>query len=140
MVRILGSASHEAEDVIQETWIRAIQSLSRFHWRSQFRTWLCSIALNCCREFKRNEIPRAASDPQMLSVVMPKHPDVSDIERCVIELPDGCREVLVLHDIEGYTHKEIAEYLEISEGTSKSQLARARSKLRQMLKPQKEIS
>ena len=57
----------------------------------------------------------------------------SDLERAISELPDGYREVLVLHDVEGYTHKEIAAMLGIEEGTSKSQLSRARRAMRTLL-------
>ena len=140
VLRILGSKREDAEDVIQETWIRAVQALKKFDWRSQLHTWLCSIALNCCREWKRKNIPSTDIDVLTLASVSTEHFYSSEIEKCLMELPDGSREVLVMHDIEGYTHKEIGALLEISEGTSKSQLFRARSMMRQKLKPHKEIS
>lgn len=138
-MRFLGRRSEDAEEALQETWIRAMEGLPRFRWDSSLRTWLCGITINCCRELMRRSPP---------STVLPEQSDNAataflfdaDVESCVRSLPDGCREVLVLHDIEGYTHLEIGERLQISEGTSKSQLSRARAKMREMLRVHKEIS
>jgi len=138
-LRILGYNSGDAEDAVQETWIRAVEGIAEFRWRSSLRTWLAGIALNCCREIKRRS-PQVMVDLSGVPGSAQNYRFTSDVERCVARLPDGCREVLVLHDIEGYTHKEIAESLQISEGTSKSQLFRAREKMRGMLKSFKEIS
>jgi RNA polymerase sigma-70 factor (ECF subfamily) len=60
---------------------------------------------------------------------------ILDLESLIRKLPDGCREVLLLHDIEGYTHEEIGNFLNIQNGTSKSQLFEARRKLRRWLSP-----
>lgn len=139
-LRILGHTPQDAEDVVQEAWIRAIRRLADFRWESSFRTWLSGIALNCCREISRNRPTMELKAVSAENVSTNGRTFQSDIEMCVSNLPDGCREVLVLHDIEGYTHKEIAEKMEITEGTSKSQLFRARTKLRAMLKPFQEIS
>jgi len=134
--RLLGG-DQDAEDVLQETWIRAMRRLESFRWESSLRTWLCAILLNCCREVRRNRSPQA--DPEALSQ-FPSPPglgpaEASQLERSVHSLPDGCREVLVLHDIEGYTHEEISSLLAIAVGTSKSQLSRARQTLRAQLEP-----
>jgi RNA polymerase sigma-70 factor (ECF subfamily) len=141
VLRIVGGKSEDAEELVQETWIRAIIQLPNFRWESSLKTWLCAIALNCCREIARSnqrkkELKLVKSD----SIPAKNSSGFSDIEKCISNLPEGCREVLVLHDIEGYTHKEIAGMMEITEGTSKSQLFRARAKLREMLKPFQEIS
>lgn len=134
--RLLGG-EQDAEDALQETWIRAVRRLESFRWESSLRTWLCAILLNCCREARRNRSPQA--DPEAVSHfpgpagLVPA--EAAQLEALVRRLPDGCREVLVLHDLEGYTHEEIGALLGIAEGTSKSQLSRARQTLRAWLSP-----
>jgi RNA polymerase sigma-70 factor (ECF subfamily) len=120
-----------AEDVLQETWIRACERLADYGGRSALRTWLCGIAVNCCRELQR---ARARADPEPHAPAADTAPELRlDLARHVAELADGYREVLVLHDVEGWTHEEIAAGLGIEVGTSKSQLARARRALRRRL-------
>jgi RNA polymerase sigma-70 factor (ECF subfamily) len=116
-----------AEDVVQETWIRAVKNLERFQWRSAFSSWLIGIGLNCNRE---QRIVREESWHSSTIAVEPDLDAPLDLESLIRRLPDGCREVFVLHEIEGYTHEEIAEFLKIGNGTSKSQLFEARKKLR----------
>ena len=127
--RLLGDRDRDAADVLQESWLRAIPKLGTFRYEASLRTWLCGFVVNCCRERFRavlfEPIDVAPSLP-------PAEPDV-DLERALRALPDGYRAVIVLHDIEGYTHREIAGVLGIEEGTSKSQLSRARSVLRHRL-------
>lgn len=133
-LRLQGDAD-EANDVVQEAWIRALRGLERFAWKSALRTWLSGIVLNCCRERwvargesleEAPELHPAPADPADLRV---------DLERAIAALPTGYRTVVVLHDIEGYTHEEIAAQLGVEPGTSKSQLARARRDLRRRLAP-----
>jgi RNA polymerase sigma-70 factor (ECF subfamily) len=141
VLRVLGHRPEDAEEVVQETWIRAITRLANFRWESSLKTWLSAIALNCCREISRSNKPTMELKLVTSDAIRAKDSqNLYDVEKCISILPDGCREVLVLHDIEGYTHKEIARMMEITEGTSKSQLFRARAKLREMLKPFQEIS
>jgi RNA polymerase sigma-70 factor (ECF subfamily) len=128
-LRFMSGSSADAEDVIQETWIRAAERFSGFRWESSLRTWLCGIVINCSRDLqsklKRHEIsPETITHQNFIS---------SDLERLIHKLPAGYREVLVLHDIEGYTHQEISVHLGIQEGTSKSQLFQARKWLRERL-------
>lgn len=132
--RLLGG-EQEAEDVLQETWIRAVRRLGDFRWESSLRTWLCAIVVNCCREARRHRSPRAdwGSVSQFPSPAGLGPVEVSRLEGLVRGLPDGYREVLVLHDLEGYTHDEIGSLLGIASGTSKSQLSRARQTLRAQL-------
>jgi RNA polymerase sigma-70 factor (ECF subfamily) len=140
-LRILGGRRDDAEEVVQETWIRAVTKLENFRWESSLRSWLCSIVWNHCREVMRKNSKMIKTQSAMQVTISRNIPSSkSDIERAIASLPDGCREILVLHDLEGYTHKEIAESMRISEGTSKSQLFRAREKLRAMLNPNKEVS
>lgn len=132
VLRFLGRADG-AEDVLQETWVRATTRLPTFRWGASLRTWLTGIAVNCCRERFR----RAGPVPTLDDVPEPAHVSQDDVrvdlEAALRELPDGSRAVLLLHDVEGYTHAEIGRLLEIDEGTSKSQLFRARSKVRKRL-------
>jgi RNA polymerase sigma-70 factor (ECF subfamily) len=136
-LRLGGGDEPWAEDLVQQAWIRAVESLPGFQWRSAFRTWLSGIAINCAREGWRArrlslEVPW---DPDAHAVARPG-PDVGtrmDLERGIAGLPHGCRQVLVLHDVEGFTHEEVAGLLGIEVGTSKSQLFHARRRLRAYL-------
>ncbi len=123
-----------ADDIIQTTWIRAIKRLEGFRWRSSLRTWLTGILINCSRETRREQrLPEALGEDGPgggLSGDTGNVPERIDLERAVASLPDGYREVLILHDIEGYGHREIAGLLGINEGTSKSQLSHARAAVR----------
>lgn len=131
-----GSAS-DAEDVVQETWVRAVHRLDRFRWQSSLETWLCGIAQNLCRElFRRSrtrEEKEAAAPPPPERTVSLTGSLRLDLEKAMALLPDGYRSILVLHDVEGWTHREIAQSLGISDGTSKSQLFEARRRVRTML-------
>lgn len=141
--RLLGGPGRGAEDAVQEAWLRAASRFGAFRWDSSLRTWLAGIAVRCCREAIRSrrtetlaetieslDEPRGgASAPSQ----QPRSVERVDLERALARLPDGYREVLVLHDVEGYTHGEIATLLEIEEGTSKSQLSRARRQIRASL-------
>jgi RNA polymerase sigma factor (sigma-70 family) len=129
-LRLLGRSRAGTDDVVQETWLRAAARLGEFSWRSSLRTWLMGIVINCTREALRKEKPFAGSyDNSLDPPILPAGPDL-DLERAVCSLADGYREVLVLHDVVGFTHEEIAERLGIEAGTSKSQLSRARQALR----------
>lgn len=129
-LRMTGGAVADAEDVVQEAWIRAAGSLDRFQWSSSLRTWLSGITVNCCREILR----RRAAQPQLREELeTPSSPPVVGLEQLIQRLPDGCREVFILHEMEGYTHEEIGASLGIAAGTSKHQLFRARRKLRESL-------
>lgn len=134
VLRILGGGDPEAEEAVQMTWVLAVQNLSGFRWESSLRTWLSGIALNACREIRRRRIRDRlplGSEVREATAALPREDHVRmDLQRAVDSLPEGYREVLILHDIEGYTHEEIAGLLGIDEGTSKSQLSRARRELR----------
>lgn len=135
-LRMLGYAQADAEDVVQDTWIRAVSRLDGFRWESSFRTWLIGIGLNLSREVLRRRARRSTTELTEAvtpSVLPPRLGDRVDLERAIAELPDGSRAVLVLHDIEGFTHEEIGRQLGIAAGTSKSQLFQARRALRAKL-------
>ena len=137
VVRLLGGNTAEAEDVIQESWVRAAQKLDGFEWRSTLRTWLTGIALNCARNRYRTNAREAERHTEVtelpVATPMERNIEVIELERAVAQLPQGYREVLLLHDVYGYTHEEVGEILGIESGTSKSQLSRARSTLRRRL-------
>ena len=129
-LRLTGGDRAEAEDLVQETWVRALTGLRTFRAQSALRSWLCGVLVNVRRGRIRADW-RVVDVPDVEPIAMsPRHDDAIDIERAIAALPEGARDVYVLHDVQGYTHREIAELLGIVEGTSKSQLNRARSLLR----------
>jgi RNA polymerase sigma-70 factor (ECF subfamily) len=130
--RLMGGESSEVEDIIQDAWLRAVRGLGEFGWRSSLRTWLSSIVLNCCRERWR-ERPETSSEGIDAPAVGGDLHLRMDLEAALAGLPPGYRAVLILHDVEGYTHDEIGERLGIQAGTSKSQLFHARRALREKL-------
>ncbi|HEX7252623.1 MAG TPA: RNA polymerase sigma factor [Thermoanaerobaculia bacterium] len=123
-----------AEEIVQEAWVRAAQSLPSFRWESRLRTWLSGVVVNSWRDRARargrEESWEAGFDSIPADVTTSER---LDLERAVAQLPDGFRAVLLLHDVEGFTHLEIATLLGIEAGTSKSQLARARQAVRRRL-------
>jgi RNA polymerase sigma factor (sigma-70 family) len=123
-----------AEDVVQEAWIRAITHLHEFKWKSSFRTWITGIAINCSREYmKRMNRLDFNIHETMDTAAMARMEAALDLHRVLALLPTGYREILLLHDLEGFKHEEIATLLGISEGTSKSQLFHARNAVKKIL-------
>lgn len=141
VLRLMGGVEADAEDVLQDAWTRAGTALAGFRWESSFGTWLTGIAINSARSVYRSRGRREwVSVDEISPVAPPPHAERLDLERAIALLPTGYRAVLVLHDVEGYTHEEIGEQLGIATGTSKSQLFSARRALRAMLSPRKELS
>ncbi len=122
-----------ADDLVQETWIAAIENLEHFAWKSSLRTWLTAILLNKYRDnLKRKKDYESLAGVQTLDNKL--QGDLSmDIRKAILQLSDGYRKVLILHDLEGFKHEEISELLGISAGTSKSQLFHARRAMRHLL-------
>jgi RNA polymerase sigma-70 factor (ECF subfamily) len=134
--RLLGGSRHDAEDAVQETWIRAVRGLGGFRWDAAFGTWLCGIAIRVAQDaIRRRQRGREDLWDERFDPPLPEVPlgERIDLERAIALLPDGYRTVVVLHDVEGLPHDDIALRLEISAGTSKSQLHRARRMLRALL-------
>jgi RNA polymerase sigma-70 factor (ECF subfamily) len=127
-MRLVGFRRDAADDAVQEAWLRAVRDLRRFRWESALRTWLLGITVRCALELTRKAPPAVAGNH--IEPAIDASPPPVDLDSALAALPDGYRQVLVLHDVEGYTHAEIAELLHIDEGTSKSQLSRARAALR----------
>lgn len=144
--RLAGGDDALAEDWAQEAWVRAIRALPTFRGDAEFGTWLHRIAVNSAlhgrRGRSRNE-EREAPLPEDLSGEEPGERDGAllrlRLERALARLPEGMRRVLVLHDVEGYTHVEIGALLGIAPGTCKSQLFKARARMRELLEPAAEV-
>jgi RNA polymerase sigma-70 factor (ECF subfamily) len=132
-LRLTGGDRGEAEDLVQESWVRALTALRTFRAQSALRSWLCGVLVNVRRERIRADW-RVVDAPEVEPLEdTTRRDDAIDLERAIAALPDGARDVYVLHDVHGYTHREIAELMGIVEGTSKTQLNRARSLLRSSL-------
>jgi RNA polymerase sigma-70 factor (ECF subfamily) len=132
--RILGSHADELDDVVQDTWLAGCRGLSRFEGQSQFFTWLATIGI-------RGAYDRAARNGRVVlelpaDLAAPPIPDTAttiDLENAIAQLAAMERTVVVLHDIEGYSHDEIGRQLGIATGTSRNVLSRARAMLRTLL-------
>ena len=132
VLRLLARNFADAEDAVQEAWLRAVRGLADFRGDSALRTWLIGIAIRCALEIGRRR--RSLVGPDETTPGRLPAPDVRlDLEHAIAGLADGYREVVVLHDVYGYTHAEIGDLLGIDGGTSKSQLSRARQILRRAM-------
>ena len=140
VVRRLAGPDHDtAQDIAQEVWIQIFRALPTYRGDSQFATWAHRIAvnrtLNALRRTRRLAKLEVDIDTEPLAVT----PDtdrsfvMASIEQAAARLSPGARTVFLLHDVEGYTHEEIATELGITAGGSKSQLFKARAKLRRLL-------
>jgi len=138
IVRRIAADDDLAQDYAQEAWIRAIRALPTFRGDARFSTWLHRIAVNAALQSLRKADTRAKREERS-SEDVPVGPGHADsllqkrLERALDALPEGMREVLILHDVEGYTHEEIGDALGVTSGTSKSQLFKARAKMRSLL-------
>jgi len=141
--RMLGNPT-DAEDLLQDIFLAAHKKLESFRGESALGTWLYRLATNLCLDHLRS---RAAKTGQ-LTGPLDDEPSLADsgshrlaertvarmdLERAVAQLPEGCRAAFVLHDVQGLEHREVAEVLGIAEGTSKSQVHKARMRLRAIL-------
>jgi RNA polymerase sigma-70 factor, ECF subfamily len=128
-----------AEDCTQEAFINAWKALARFETRSSLATWLHRIAVNVtlAKRRKASVILESTSDDDGEVIesdwTLETPLEVNEIEAAIERLPEGARDVLVLHALYGYSHLETAEMLGVAEGTCKAQLHRARSLLRDKL-------
>lgn len=133
----------EAEDLTQEVFLQLFRKMHTFRGESSFSTWFHRLAVNTVLMHlrKKKDIRQDAlseEDPALpANRAQPEsnlNLDKIGLERAIAELPQGYRTILVLHDIEGYDHQEVAELLGCSLGTSKSQLHKARMRLREILR------
>lgn len=139
VVRRIAGDDDLAQDYAQEAWIRAIRALPTFRGDARFSTWLHRIAVNSALQAVRKAKTRRTREVAMPDevAVAPRMGDAlleRKLEEALDLLPEGMRKVLLLHDVEGYTHEEIGTALGVTSGTSKSQLFKARAKMRRMLR------
>ncbi len=144
-IRILNHVG-EAEDVLQEAFLDAFQKINDFRQTSTFGAWLKQIvvnkALNQLRQRKVQWVDVAETDHEHSAHFKDEDPydeedvewNVSRVREAIQQLPDGFRTVLSLYLLEGYDHEEIADILEISESTSRTQFMRAKKRLVELLK------
>ncbi|MDQ3160101.1 MAG: sigma-70 family RNA polymerase sigma factor [Pseudomonadota bacterium] len=135
--RLVGNASARAEDLTQEAFVRAWQALPSFRHESSVSTWLHRLAVTTALMELRSRRSRPLQDDDEEIFDQLSTPDTAgnavlgrDLERAVATLPPRARAVLVLHDVEGWKHVEIAAELGMAVGSSKAQLHRARGLLR----------
>jgi len=141
--RMVGNPA-DAEDLLQEIFLSAHRKLDGFRGESALGTWLYRLATNHCLDYLRS---RAARTNQLTDTLDDDRGQVDpprgglaersitkmDLERALAQLPEGCRAAFVLHDVQGLEHREVGEALGIAEGTSKSQVHKARLRLRAIL-------
>jgi len=143
LCRMLGNPT-DAEDLLQDAFLAAHRKLDTFRGESSLGTWLYRLTTNLCLDHLRS---RAARTSQVTDTLddEPRLADQAsrglaeravnrmDLERALAQLPEGCRAAFILHDVEGLEHREVGEVLGIAEGTSKSQVHKARLRLRALL-------
>lgn len=136
LVHRLSGGRGEADDFVQDIFVAAWRSLPSFRGESQLRTWLHSIAVRVVWAHMRRpgeplwvELEEALNVTRHTSAIEER----MDLERALASLPAGARTILLLHEIDGFRYREIADHLEISIGTVKSQLHRARNLLMEYL-------
>ena len=129
----------DTDELTQDVFVRVWQKLGSFRGDSAFGTWLHRLAVNVVIERFRQDATRrqrlldGEGIFETLSAPVSSRDFSMDFEAALESLPDGAREIFVLHDVEGYKHHEIGTLLDISSGTSKAQLHRARKMLRRHL-------
>jgi RNA polymerase sigma-70 factor, ECF subfamily len=142
-LRMLGNPA-DAEDLLQEIFLAAHRKLESFRGESALGTWLYRLATNQILDYVRSRSARTGQmtdgldDASTLADALghrlaDRAIDRVDLERALAQLPTGCRAAFVLHDVEGLEHREVADVLGIAEGTSKSQVHKARLRLRVLL-------
>jgi RNA polymerase sigma-70 factor, ECF subfamily len=141
--RMVGNAT-DAEDLLQEIFLAVHRKLDSYRGDAALGTWLYRLGMNVCLDHLRSRAARAgqvtgplddqvglsdAGSRRLAERTVTK----MDLERAIALLPDGCRAAFVLHDVEGLEHREVASALGVAEGTSKSQVHKARLRLRAIL-------
>lgn len=144
LLRMTGNGA-DAEDLLQDVFLSAHRKLDSFRGDSALGTWLYRLATNLCLDFLRSRAGRAIQvtdpiddEPALLDAGTRRLADQRiakmDLEKAIAQLPEGSRAAFLLHDVEGLEHREVAVILGIAEGTSKSQVHKARLRLRTILR------
>jgi RNA polymerase sigma-70 factor, ECF subfamily len=139
----MAPSPQDAEDLLQDIFLLAHRKLEGFRGESSLGTWLYRLAMNHCLDVLRHRHTRMGQHTDSLDA--PEAPQVAarvpllggvsrlDLERAIARLPPACRAAFLLHDVEGLGHLEVAKVLGVSEGTSKSQVHKARMRIRAYL-------
>jgi RNA polymerase sigma-70 factor (ECF subfamily) len=137
--RLAGSQA-DGEDLLQEVFVLVFKKLGSFRGDAALSTWIYRLATNHCLDFLRSREARMRQVTGPFGDAEPAAPggrplraERVDLERAIARLPDGYRAAFLLHDVEGFEHHEVASLLGIAEGTSKSQVHKARLKIREYL-------
>jgi RNA polymerase sigma-70 factor (ECF subfamily) len=140
--RMLGQTA-DAEDLLQEIFLQVFRRIDTFKGDAALGTWLYRMAMNLCLDRLRSKAGKAARQTTSMEDVREwrlagQHAlDGSikrlDLERAIATLPEACRAAFLLHDVEGFEHQEIGRMLGVSDGTSKSQVHKARMRIRAYL-------
>lgn len=138
-LRMVGE-ERRAEELTQDVWVRVWERLGSFRFESAFSTWLYRVASNVVLQSERRSRRRERRAGRMLAQTHTRPAGMDervveqvDLERAIAMLPPRARAVLVLHDLRGHTHAEVAGILDIAEGTSRAHLFAARERLRRAL-------
>ncbi len=139
--RIAGSPE-DGEDLLQEIFLLAYRKIGTFKGDAAIGTWLYRLAMNQCLDYVRSRRAKMNKLTDTLDADDSAQPPARresldarlDLDRAIERLPDGCREAFVLHDVVGLDHREVGDLLGVAEGTSKSQVFKARAKLRAFLR------
>ena len=139
--RMAGSPT-DADDLLQEIFLQAYRKVGSFRGESSLGTWLYRLGMNHCLDVLRSRQARMGQQTDSLdeehAAPIASAPAIGavsriDLERAIDKLPPACRAAFLLHDVEGFGHQEVGTILGISEGTSKSQVHKARLRIRQYL-------
>ncbi len=143
LARRMTGSPEQAEDLLQEAFLQAYRKIGAFRGDSSISTWLYRVATNICLDYLRSREGQMARRSDFLDEHVSAEPAAApdglgvvgrmDLERAIAQLPPAARAAFLLHDVEGFEHREIATILGISDGTSKSQVHKARLRLRALL-------
>lgn len=135
--------THDAEDAVQEAFLKVYRGLGNFKGQSAFSTWVYRILVNACYDMRRRGLrqvdtvaPHEDSEEQPLDrapAPAANHPLRMALEKCVVQLSEAQRVVFLLYEVEGFSHAEIGKMLGITEGASKNRLFEAKRELRRLL-------
>jgi RNA polymerase sigma-70 factor, ECF subfamily len=138
----MASSTTDAEDLLQDIFLLAYRKMGSFRGESSLGTWLYRLAMNHCLDVLRSRQARMGQQTDSLDEDAAHEPTAApalgavsriDLERAIGRLPHACRAAFLLHDVEGFGHQEVGTILGISEGTSKSQVHKARLRIRAYL-------
>ena len=146
--RMAGTAT-DADDLLQDIFLLAYRKVGSFRGESSLGTWLSRLAMNHCLDVLRSRQARQGQQTDSLDEEGAAPPAAApvvgavsriDLERAIGQLPQACRAAFLLHDVEGFGHQEVGTILGISEGTSKSQVHKARLRIRAYLTQPRAVS